>query len=1310
MAVQSLLKLGIEALEEGAKFKNPQAAANALAKKGVKPEELEYADLQLPARDITKQDLVMAEQKRADWFTTEEVPSQYQSYSLPGAAGNPTYKEKVLQYRERGALERGESGTGQEALGRAMDDQGSRYTSEHFPDVENYLAHTRVYDDTLEGTETRVLQEIQSDLHQQGRQQGYDVSNLTQETYHAELDDIRQQLLNIAIKEADWDSIAAKQTTTPDLIEELTLDEVAFEKVDNLASRYSSIQTQAKTMGNPQQSPFEKTWLRKGIERELNDAIAEGRQQLAIPIKGAVADLHRAEGVQKWYETQVLNTAKKVAKQSGSELKLVTRGNLSAKGNEITGDALKGVFEKYKAGLADGSVNILSLRNNIGRNANITLTEAEEVGRKLMRGEITSSDELADAINSYSNVTYAVIKPKFGSTQPLSKMEQDELAELSLKETMGEDFDAARMAELEARTFGEGAEVKYTKPNLSFSLYSTPAAAGFPAYMMYKQGATDQQVTDFFLDKGYDLEEIEEINRAAQAAAEMEAAGANEQQIGEFFNTKDVTTDTVEQTPLTPVPGVPDERTDYSGFLPGTSAKETAYNAQAFERNLSPEEFIASAYAIYPSSLSAATSVAAFFGNEAAQRRLDYVTAKQEAKIVDLAKKNNINLIPQDGQWYYADEQGNQFNVTPGFWDAIAAERGELLGGITGGTGAFLASRNLLIGTGGAVAGASSGAELDYMIAATKLNEEAKAEDMAVKGIKAAEIAIIGEIVGAAAVQGIIKAGTGVASITKTLKDRLISGSTDDAYRALKESFFIDDATAQEAAEQLKRVIPLEGTDKEQAIQATVLTQPRVQDLLAVTAQADSQASRAVAKMVTDRARDVLESTAKLTGDTVPKQFMQDLQNYTSDVKMFYSAVKSKTAQTPGANNFSWDYDKLAIEPALEELHKNILKLGKGSVLEKYTDQAQAIRAMTDSRTFTDLIDMRQLVNEMLYNKRMAKAADKTSLRQVLANIDNAIEDGANTVMEKPQAWLSDWYKARSLYTQMKNVEQTALYRAVFDKKGKPRPVQPQTVVKALGRYITALDGSFEDVMRQLPVTARSQYEGAVVDSLAQRFTAKADDGTTAINFPMLADELDKITLTTKEARQAKAALKYMGETFKNDLALAAVSSNIQVPKAMQALTADITAKAKFQLASGIFSKIKQVTAIGKEGRNWQLVKVTADFLENPLHQKSFKELVESRPDLAAQAKELQQAYAQQAAQKRSVTAKVFEGGKLKPPVEGAAAQAEIPLHRIATLENAKKIADAEGMSMTNIDFENVLKRYGFLAIQQGTDRVKVLK
>jgi hypothetical protein len=69
----------------------------------------------------------------------------------------------------------GSGETPQEALNSYFKlHQGTQFTSSHFPDVPNYMAHMRLNDRTdAEGKPGTFLEEIQSDRHQQGREKGY---------------------------------------------------------------------------------------------------------------------------------------------------------------------------------------------------------------------------------------------------------------------------------------------------------------------------------------------------------------------------------------------------------------------------------------------------------------------------------------------------------------------------------------------------------------------------------------------------------------------------------------------------------------------------------------------------------------------------------------------------------------------------------------------------------------------------------------------------------------------------------------------------------------------------------------------------------------------------------------------------------------------------------------------------------------------------------------------------------------------------------------------------------------------------------
>ena len=412
MAIGSVLKQVVKELPEEFAMKS-ESVAPMLLKKGVKAEELEFSELAVPPGKVTKEQLVEAESKRADKFYTKTMTSpNYQSVSLPGGKDNPTYREKVLKFRRQ-------------------DEEQSRYTSSHFSEEDNYLMHTRVYDEDFDGTPTRVVQEIQSDLHQAGRQQGYQVENQVQvdpKLIQTELDKITQA--------SDYYYGEPSRVTSDDEADALTiearttLENLGFNLDDNSSYADMSAEafiTSAKNENAVPKSPFEKTWLKKGIERELSDAVEEGRSQLAIPISGKVDDLVRAPGVQKWYETQVVNTAKKVAKQSGSTFELKTVGS-NENSKELV-DAHTLMTGRLRSYLAEtDEVKAEQLKNQ----ADEAINQVEDLLGESIDSDIEyttlAKTTLADLTGlEDESVTYAVIKPQGKNVPKFTQEQQQEI-------------------------------------------------------------------------------------------------------------------------------------------------------------------------------------------------------------------------------------------------------------------------------------------------------------------------------------------------------------------------------------------------------------------------------------------------------------------------------------------------------------------------------------------------------------------------------------------------------------------------------------------------------------------------------------------------------------------------------------------------------------------------------------------------------------------------------------------------------------------------------------------------------------------
>ena len=885
------------------------------------------------------------------------------------------------------------------------------------------------------------------------------------------------------------------------------------------------------------------------------------------------------------------------------------------------------------------------------------------------------------------------------------------------------------------------------KPNLESRPNKVdPIKGAFVAYQALQSGMSTDAINKKLLEHGYDEQDLIDINKRVNVITQAQEAGMSEEEIRERMQGVITVADTVKSEPQIASDTVERVLQTSGGWLPGggyISPKQSTFEQVVDDTNeMTAEELVSSMKVLHPTMVSdTITTIPAYFGNKGAQQRYDQARESSRNRIINLAKEEyNLDLLWQPngvgGEGWFAQTPEGLVEVTPGFWEDFKKVSGEMVGGIGGAiiggkrgasAGAALAltlgqagpqvalpeelvSVPLFSAIGGVVGaltggwlGAVSGSQLDYMIEATKLQEDFESEAMAYRAFNAFEAAAIGEALGYPLIKGV---GTSWNAIVRA-KDHIMGGEAKAAYQSLKDTTFLTDDQITAVVQQLEKHATLSGNKYEKGVKAVALTEPGMQDLVRAAGGTHPKASSATAHVVQSRAEDVLTQTAKLTDEQVPRMLAVDLQNYVGDVKDQYAAVKAKATQSPRGLDFEWDFEELAIKPVMEDLEK---KITDPATKEKFLLQMRRVNTMSESRNYGDLIELRQMVNDFLYNKRITKADDKAMLRGVINNIDGAIEDGASHVLEQPEKWLKDWSDARIDYSKMKQIEKTAMFRAIFNKDGSMRAVQPETVVKALGKYITSIDGSFEEIMTKLPIEGRKMYEGAVVDSLTKRYTAGVEKGAKAIHFPMLADELKKINFTTPNARATKKALIELGETFKNDVWLAQTAGQVTIPKFQSYLTTDPVVRAKFEVASGIFNYVKS-KAPGDANRQLALVRATSKLLEKPLDAKNFKMLQEEVFDdanLSKQILELQQEAARNRMKEVEVgtpKVKIYQGGKLK----GTGNSTTIPMHRILTLQQAKEIAEAEALTLDSKALDAVLKQYGYKAILQGSDRVRIL-
>lgn len=1323
------------ALEEGVKQIDTampaQSVANALQKKGVKADEVAFSGVQLPVNGkVTPDQLQEAVAGRTDSFGVQELTGKEAAYAqyTPSRQGleSPTYRERVYTFSQTN--------------GEAPADMASRYTSAHFPEVQDYLAHTRIYDTKVDGRSARVIAELQSDLHQNARVSGYSPSPATAQK---EIDGI--------LKRAGLPP-GSEPYKDGELVEGLTPAD---------AAKISELQLAGSTKEGIPESPWSRDWLAKSMEREYLNAVDEGHNQLLIPLTGdGVREMARSEGVQSWYESTVRGTFKKLAKRTNATYDEIVDGDTSYMRLQIPGE--RRVIQEAKPG-APGR-NAVDVSDIVAR-AREAGEMTPELRAELMQMPLSASDiTKLIKINAYSDKAAKKLVKEIGEGaggKPLPTEFQSVLVGLTggakkpqlMTQLVGKGYaptDAQKilttMEKLAGGQIPTGKEMKALqsfrkaskdipeiakmdpKNKASFSLYASPAATAGVGYQAYQAGVTPEEFEAHLVEQ-YDYSEadLQEFRSEVDVIGQAVQAGLTVDEAVQGIQQFEVTTD---RTQNSPQELSRDELVEMSydvgaqrGRVGGVQTYEenprfpraTALDQLTDGTVLTAKQLHAKLWVLYPESTSiAGTDIPALFGSQEALQRQALASQAAEGHIVNALKGFGV----EDAQYIEGELYINGQIVESSFWEDLKASGVTEVSAIAGGiTGYRMTPGNPYMKAAGAFIGATSaayiGSQADYVRHAYELQQEMHWKNAFYRGRTAAEINAIGEVVGA----GVFKLGKSVGKSTwkglNNVKDLLINGNTKGAEEALLRATYMSADEATEAVNSLAKVMNIEDmTTQERRIAAGVMSRPEGVGIIKTAAsEFDSTVGTSTAKSIRERAQDVLKTTESLTDPQAGKLFQQDLANYVGDVKRQYQAVKIAATESPQAQLIQFNLPNKAISDTLEAVGRDLGvskdKLVLDPTLNKFMTQAARIRSFSDGRSFGDVIEVRHLLNDMLYNKKIARGKTREVLRGTLATLDDMITTSAKHVVDDPKMWLKQWKQANSDYSQMKQIEKTALFRMMFNRDGSVKAVQPESVVKGLTKYMNALDGSYEAVMVQLPQTARRTYEGATIDHLAKKYSMNAQ----AVNFPMLAEDLKAINFTTPDARAMKDVVLDFAEVFKNDQQLMSLSSNLDLPTAANGLSTSLVAKAKFELATSAYGRLKQKFSLGSGPNNYALARKTSDLLQDPLNAKSIRKLQEEYFDdqmMQRTIRELAQQTAAENAANKDVTSglvKIYEGGLLK----GTKQIASIPPHRIATLEQVRNIADSESLSVDSKQLDAVLEKYGIKGVQTGHDRIRVL-
>lgn len=1273
--LKSALNEAIDALPAALK---PNQIRPALKKAGIKDEELELSGVDLlTAKDanldakgrVAKADLqANAKYGRLDEFSLNEYTGANARFSeiTPGGydMSGQDYRERIYRFAHPEQVVSGSS---------------------HFND-KSYLMHTRVYDDLIGDQDTRVVAEIQSDLHQNNKadaralikpQELKDaLAYMVRKNSDDELLSDKMAEYTRKILQSTKESYFHTEGATVPSTEEITKIAESAADLDDFAAKISAVSEVPKKA-----AAWETSWARKGLENEIMTAMQEGKQQIAIPIRAV-------ENVRKPLD---LSAAIQTAQQQISRLPDPDAEDFTGEADDI---AVQAILDNMPPSLRGHDADIV---REVVRDLVNDRATPEDIAMHIASLDTPSAaEELATGVGGLM---------RGEGVQKWYETYVSPLAQKLAKQTNSE-FKTEVKEGVEYATIKFGPDTK-----ADFKLYS--AGGGLSAYMAYQQGYSEEEVTNYMREQGFGEDEIAAANAQQVQIKAAKDAGYTDEEITAFLEQQQPKPVQESEAPVNP-DGSP--RTESMQL--GTIEKQEAESRIKSDKVLPADELLADLQIIKPDMSSVTTRIGAFFGN---QEMANAARATEEAaikNIKELGKARGIEFDWDGEEWTIMTEAGPQV-VTPGFLRELAAAKGELTGGIGGavvgarhgaaafGTTPVTKAVGAAVGGGiGGIIGAAAGTELDYIYSSMKLQEDMSAEVAAHKALTAAEAAAYGEVVGL----GLYKAGGQLWRGAKRAKDFILDGNSEGARKALRETMFLTEDEISEVVERFEKLVDTKGMSQAQKeITAVATTLPGAEDLVRAASTIDSTASRSVARGIDARAKQLQAEIGKAGVDNTARVLKEDYTAYTNEVKKFYGDVKMQAASAPRAKYYKFNFDKTAVMPVLESLTDNI---SSPAVRERFLLRLNQARKYTDGRTFADLLELRQVVNEFRFNNKIVNAKDFKAVDDVIQSIDARIEAGARFVMNKPQEWLDDYALARAKYSQMKGLDKNVLVK-LLNRPG----VTPDLVSNALLKHSQAIDGTYESVMAVLPKPMRELAEADMLNVLAKKYTAGEAGGMNAVQFPMFAEDLASRSFVSEHGRQMKEAITQLADTFKNDVMLSKHSGMMQVPQFQSYLTADPVVRAKYEIASTIFNKVKQSIPGSKASREIALVKLTADFLEKPLNAKTVGALKEAAKDTV----NVDEAILSVQREHAEAIARGMDSSGVKIPVYGTGnvlsstgtgqAAMELPAHRIASPAMVKSVADAEGLTIdSKTELDSALKRYGFKAVQYGSDKVRLLK
>lgn len=649
------------------------------------------------------------------------------------------------------------------------------------------------------------------------------------------------------------------------------------------------------------------------------------------------------------------------------------------------------------------------------------------------------------------------------------------------------------------------------------------------------------------------------------------------------------------------------------------------------------------------------------WANEAGQMQ-----EQADALIANELRRRGINVVSIDayGDMTIIDpETGQEVEYTSPWykdlWHGIEGAKFEIGGAITGAAAGGRAG--LAIGGGygalggallGGMGGASLGRGADVINAAREMKYQltlAELQNHMGDAASADGLAALG-------VAGLWQLGKGTVKGIANGYDRLLRGNRHGAYKALQASTDMSDRQIISMLDRWEKISgskvlskaaretgKLSFQEQETAIRVAGQT---VEGLEGGIQQAIDMSKTGGAKLAQDiagRAKDLNKMADAVTNERLTSTVTDHLSSYVDMTKAYYGDVKSLGIDLLKDTDYRYDFSKML--PFEESLGKSADKITNWSLRQDFNSYIQQIRRLggkeaiqtiqqqadafakakglknvqpkitpelveqyNPNRSFEDLLELRRVVNELRADTRFKSFVNYEAMTKAINSIDGEIAR-ASRQMPNGDYWLRNWKEANEEYSKMKDLSSNVLYKALT----KPQ-INHDKAVKAFADSL-AYEGpeSFMQVMARLPDKTKRSVEGSVFKHYVGKNTVELSDELSAVNFPKLARDLDKLGFTTPEVRDMKRVVKELSEVFKNDVALAQVAWDSPAGRFRSNIATTVTGKVKMQLATHLF-KIWQAIVPTRGSDRLALTLQMRKVLDNPLDSKSINTLLKELP------------------------------------------------------------------------------------------------